>query len=66
MKTKILAGSKYYWVAQSRSRVSDRAVFRTRTEAVHFIDHRVEGWAVGNSGTGWTLFQCSAFIEVRP
>lgn len=66
MKTKKLTGGKIYWVAQNRAHISDAHAFRTRAEAVHFIDHRVEGWDVGNTGHGWALFQCSAFAEHRP
>ncbi len=65
MKKRTLRGSKIYWVAQSRGSTIDRHVFRTRKAATHFVDHRIEGWAYGNDGTGWTVFQCSAIAEWR-
>jgi hypothetical protein len=62
-----MTGAKTYWVAQLRSDVGKREAFRTRKDAVHFVDHRVEGWADNsNSAFGWTVFQCSAFAEWRP
>lgn len=66
MKKRSLTGSKTYWVAQSRDNVADAFAFRTREGAVHFIDHRVEGWATGNAGHGWALFQCAAWAQWQP
>ncbi len=66
MKTKQLAGTKVYWVAQSQLNTVCREVFRTRAEAVRFIESQTDGWTTGTRGNGWTLFQCAAFAEHRP
>lgn len=67
MKTKGLGGSKTYWVAQNRSNVALREVFRTRKEAEHFVDHRTEGWAESfNSPHGWVVFKCWAIEACIP
>lgn len=66
MKKKPMAGTKMYWLAQNRARVGEVVAFRTRTEAAFFIDHRTEGWDMGNTGSGWALFQCAAIAEHRP
>lgn len=55
-----------YWIAQNRGAPEEAHAFPTRELAVHFVDHRTEGWAVGNGGTGWTVYQCSAIAEHRP
>lgn len=60
MRTTPLRGTKVFWLAQSREDARDIFGFRSRKEAVHFVDHRVEGW------DGWTVYQCSAFAKTAP
>ena len=60
MRKKTLAGSQVFWIVQSKSYLDDAPnilAFRTKREAEHFIDHRVEGY------DGWRLLQTSAFAE---
>lgn len=63
MKTKRLRGSKKYWlVVAKQAELQSEAPppFPKRWLAVHFIDHRVEGW------DGWRLLEVAVTAEVRP
>lgn len=64
MREKNLRMSKIYWVAQNGQDVADMRAFRTKGEAFHFVDHRVEGWREGNRGSGWVVFKCYAGTQV--
>lgn len=63
MKKTHLRGTQTFWLAVPRGKPAANRLpvaFQTQREAVHFVDHRTEGWG------GWRLVQAAAFAEYRP
>lgn len=60
MKIDQLRGTRTFWVADLHGENRSRA-FRTRVDAVFFIEEQAEGWG----RHAWRLYQCSAFAEHR-